>query len=47
VFFANKRTGFLKLHGLEAEDLCERRPGLVHVPPKIIPEGAQWRPLAR
>ncbi len=30
VFFANKRPGFLKLHGLEAEDLCARRPGLVH-----------------
>jgi hypothetical protein len=30
VFFANKRPGFLKLHGLEAEDLCARRPGLIH-----------------
>src|SRR5260221_14762216 len=26
VFFANKRPGFLKLHGLEAEDLCPRKP---------------------
>jgi crotonobetainyl-CoA:carnitine CoA-transferase CaiB-like acyl-CoA transferase len=30
VFFANKRPGFLKLHGLEAEDLCAQKPGLVH-----------------
>jgi crotonobetainyl-CoA:carnitine CoA-transferase CaiB-like acyl-CoA transferase len=30
VFFANKRPGFLKLHGLDAEELCARRPGLIH-----------------
>lgn len=30
MFFANKRPGFLRAHGLEAEDLCARRPGLVH-----------------
>ena len=30
VFFANKRPGFLKLHGLEAEELCARKPGLIH-----------------
>jgi hypothetical protein len=30
VFFANKRPGFLKLHGLDAETLCARRPGLIH-----------------
>ena len=30
VFFANKRPGFLKAHGLEAEDLSARRPGLIH-----------------
>ena len=30
VFFANKRPGFLKQHGLEAEDLCARTPGLIH-----------------
>src|SRR4029077_7769565 len=30
VFFANKRPGFLKRLGLEAEDLCARRPGLIH-----------------
>ena len=30
VFFENKRPGFLKLHGLEAEELCARKPGLIH-----------------
>jgi crotonobetainyl-CoA:carnitine CoA-transferase CaiB-like acyl-CoA transferase len=30
VFFANKRPGFLKLHGMEAEELCARKPGLIH-----------------
>jgi CoA-transferase family III len=30
VFFANKRPGFLKRQGLEAEDLAARRPGIVH-----------------
>jgi crotonobetainyl-CoA:carnitine CoA-transferase CaiB-like acyl-CoA transferase len=30
VFFANKRPGFLELHGLAAEDLCARKPGLIH-----------------
>jgi hypothetical protein len=30
VFFANKRPGFLKRLGLEAEELCARNPGLIH-----------------
>jgi crotonobetainyl-CoA:carnitine CoA-transferase CaiB-like acyl-CoA transferase len=30
VFFANKRPGFLELHGLDAEELCSRKPGLIH-----------------
>src|SRR5256886_10267558 len=28
VFFANKRPGFLKKHGLDAESLCAQKPGL-------------------
>jgi hypothetical protein len=32
VFFANKRPGFLKLHGLDAEELCAKKPGLIHAP---------------
>jgi crotonobetainyl-CoA:carnitine CoA-transferase CaiB-like acyl-CoA transferase len=30
VFFANKRPGFLQKHGLDAESLCQRKPGLIH-----------------
>src|SRR5207244_8382657 len=30
VFFANKRPGFLKKHGLDAESLCAQKPGLIH-----------------
>jgi crotonobetainyl-CoA:carnitine CoA-transferase CaiB-like acyl-CoA transferase len=30
VFFANKRPGFLERHGLDAEELCARKPGLIH-----------------
>ena len=31
VFFSNKRPGYLERNGLDAETLCERKPGLVHV----------------
>ena len=30
VFFANKRPGFLNKHGLGAEELCTKKPGLIH-----------------
>jgi len=30
VFFANKRPGFLARHGLDAEELCAQKPGLIH-----------------
>ena len=30
VFFANKRPGFLEKHDLDAESLCEQKPGLIH-----------------
>ncbi len=30
VFIANKRPGFLKTHGLDAEELCARKSGLIH-----------------
>src|SRR6201981_3316723 len=30
VFFANKRPGFLKKHGLDAESFCAQKPGLIH-----------------
>jgi crotonobetainyl-CoA:carnitine CoA-transferase CaiB-like acyl-CoA transferase len=39
VFFANKRPGFLKKHGLDAETLSEQRPGLIHV--TVLAHGAK------
>jgi hypothetical protein len=30
VFFANKRPGYLKRNGLDAEELCAKKPGLIH-----------------
>jgi len=30
VFFANKRPGYLERNGLDAEELCAKKPGLVH-----------------
>ena len=30
VFFANRRPGYLERDGLDAEELCAKRPGLIH-----------------
>jgi crotonobetainyl-CoA:carnitine CoA-transferase CaiB-like acyl-CoA transferase len=37
VFFANKRPGYLERNGLDAEELCARKPGLVHA--RVVPHG--------
>jgi crotonobetainyl-CoA:carnitine CoA-transferase CaiB-like acyl-CoA transferase len=37
VFFANKRPGYLERNGLDAETLCERKPGLIHA--RIVAHG--------
>jgi len=42
VFFANKRPGFLASHGLDAEELCAKRPGLVHVSVVLHGEHGPW-----
>jgi len=42
VFFANKRPGFLKKHGLDAESLCEQRPGLIHAIVAMHGEKGPW-----
>jgi crotonobetainyl-CoA:carnitine CoA-transferase CaiB-like acyl-CoA transferase len=42
VFFANKRPGFLKSHGLDAEELCARKPGLVHATVVLHGEKGPW-----
>src|SRR4029077_16696820 len=42
VFFANKRPGFLKKHDLDAEALCEQKPGLIPATSVRTDETGQW-----
>jgi crotonobetainyl-CoA:carnitine CoA-transferase CaiB-like acyl-CoA transferase len=42
VFFANKRPGFLESHGMHAEELCAKRPGLIHVSVVLHGEHGPW-----
>ena len=42
VFFANKRPGFLKKHGLDAETLSAQRPGLIHASVVLHGEQGPW-----
>jgi CoA-transferase family III len=42
VFFANKRPGFLERHGLDAEELCAKKPGLVHATVVLHGEKGPW-----
>src|ERR1700758_701572 len=42
VFFANKRPGFLKKHGLDAEPLCAQKPGLIHAIVAMHGEEGPW-----
>jgi crotonobetainyl-CoA:carnitine CoA-transferase CaiB-like acyl-CoA transferase len=42
VFFANKRPGFLTRHGLDAEELCVRKPGLIHATVILHGERGPW-----
>jgi crotonobetainyl-CoA:carnitine CoA-transferase CaiB-like acyl-CoA transferase len=42
VFFANKRPGFLKKHGLDAETLSAQRPGLIHASVLLHGDKGPW-----
>src|SRR5438309_3964951 len=42
VFFANKRPGFLPRHGLDAEELCAQKPGLIHATIVLHGEKGPW-----
>ena len=42
VFFANKRPGFLRKHELDAEALCEQKPGLIHATVVLHGEKGPW-----
>ena len=37
VFFANRRPGYLERNGLDAEELCSKRPGLIHA--RVVAHG--------
>jgi len=42
IFFANKRPGYLKSNGLDAEELCARKPGLIHATVVLHGETGPW-----
>ncbi|HMG84162.1 MAG TPA: CoA transferase [Terracidiphilus sp.] len=42
IFFANKRPGYLKSHGLDAEELGARKPGLIHATVVLHGERGPW-----
>ena len=42
VFFANKRPGFLKKHDLDADALCQQKPGLIHATVVLHGENGPW-----
>src|SRR6202795_2448372 len=42
IFFANKRPGYLKFHGLDAEELCAKKPGLIHATVVLHGEKGPW-----
>jgi CoA-transferase family III len=42
VFFANKRPGFLKKHGFDAESLSAQKPGLIHATVVLHGEKGPW-----
>jgi crotonobetainyl-CoA:carnitine CoA-transferase CaiB-like acyl-CoA transferase len=42
IFFANKRPGYLKSHGLDAEELCAKKPGLIHATVVLHGEKGPW-----
>ena len=43
VFFANKRPGYLERYGLDAEELCGRKPGLIHARVVLHGDKGPWK----
>jgi CoA-transferase family III len=43
VFFANKRPGYLERHGLGAEELCTKKPGLIHARVVLHGDKGPWK----
>jgi crotonobetainyl-CoA:carnitine CoA-transferase CaiB-like acyl-CoA transferase len=42
IFFANKRPGYSKSNGLDAEELCAKKPGLIHASIVLHGETGPW-----
>jgi crotonobetainyl-CoA:carnitine CoA-transferase CaiB-like acyl-CoA transferase len=42
VFFSNRRPGYLERYGLTAEELCEKKPGLIHAKVVLHGERGPW-----
>jgi crotonobetainyl-CoA:carnitine CoA-transferase CaiB-like acyl-CoA transferase len=43
VFFANRRPGYLERNGLGAEELCAKKPGLIHATVLLHGDEGPWR----
>src|SRR5262249_25884423 len=43
VFFANRRPGYLERNGLDAEELCAKRPGLIHATIVAYGDKGPWK----
>jgi crotonobetainyl-CoA:carnitine CoA-transferase CaiB-like acyl-CoA transferase len=43
VFFANKRPGYLERNGLDAEELCAKKPGLIHTRVVLHGDKGPWK----
>ena len=43
VFFANKRPGYLERNGLSAEELCAKKPGLIHASVLMHAATGPWK----
>jgi crotonobetainyl-CoA:carnitine CoA-transferase CaiB-like acyl-CoA transferase len=43
VFFANKRPGYLERHGLDAEELSAKKPGLIHANVLLHGDKGPWK----
>jgi crotonobetainyl-CoA:carnitine CoA-transferase CaiB-like acyl-CoA transferase len=43
IFFANKRPGYLERNGLDAEELCAKKPGLIHARVVLHGDTGPWK----
>jgi crotonobetainyl-CoA:carnitine CoA-transferase CaiB-like acyl-CoA transferase len=43
VFFVNRRPGYLERHGLDAETLCAKKPGLIHANVVLHGDKGPWK----